>query len=249
MGLGYSTTLALSRIDAGLPLVMGGFGIAFACFAIWYIVVIIKGFKDKHVGMPWQANMWNFANDFCFVFVGFGNIWTPGLETNHWFMHLQWFGMAVWFIAEIIVHVQTIKWDIHEVFPHVQKKSTAIVLYCLAEICFVALYAWLLAVIDDPMIMIMIGTTIFCSMCFYPMFLGEREDTSGTKGINMFSIALVTVAQAAWWFFTTEGLDPTFGNGYSYLLGVCAVGIGIFSMVKFHNMKKAEQAKLEKEGN
>ena len=118
MNLTYDITTVLANFDALNPVLLVSYGLTLACFVVYYIAAIIKGFKDKHCGMPWQTNMWNMSNDFLFVFLGFPYWWTEGLQTNHWFTHIIWVGMVAWFAAELICHWQTIKWDLGEIFPH-----------------------------------------------------------------------------------------------------------------------------------
>lgn len=235
MGLTYSVTVALGNFSAFKLSLLIPYGITFAAFVIYYIAAIIKGFRDKHSGMPWQTNMWNMANDFCFVFLGFSFWWTPGLETNHWFTHIIWAGMVAWFAAEIILHVQAAKWDMDEIFPHTQKRSTRIIFYVLIQVIFIACYYWVWTSINDPLVQIMIGTTVsFCTL-FMPYFMSVRNST---KGISVWSLWAVLIAQVAFFWFALPAMDPIMGTVYTYLFGACGVGTGIFSLWKFYAMKK-----------
>ena len=148
MNLTYDITTVLANFDALNPVLLVSYGLTLACFVVYYIAAIIKGFKDKHCGMPWQTNMWNMSNDFLFVFLGFPYWWTEGLQTNHWFTHIIWVGMVAWFAAELICHWQTIKWDLGEIFPHAKKRSNAIACYIGAQVVFVACYYWIWSSID-----------------------------------------------------------------------------------------------------
>lgn len=235
MGLFYSTGIVLGNFNAFNPILLAAYGVTFLCFVIYYAAAIVRGFKDKHAGMPWQTNMWNMSNDFCFVFLGFSSWWTPGLETNHWFTHIIWIGMVFWFAAEIIVHYQACKWDLKEIFPNLDKRSNGIILYLLAQVVFVAAYYWMWSAIADPLVQIMIATTIAGCTVFVPEMLRDR---GSVKGISEVSLWAVLVAQIAWWFFAMGALDPNLANIYTYFFGICVTGVGIASLVKYRSLKR-----------
>ncbi len=242
MGMGYSIDVVLGNFDAFNPVLLAGYAITMACFVIYYIAAIIRGFKEKHCGMPWQTNMWNMSNDFLFVFLGFPYWWTPGLQTNHWFTHIIWVGMVAWFVAELITHWQAYKWDLGEIFPRAKSHSQAVLMYVGAQVVFIACYYWLWSAIDDPLVQIMIGTTVvFCTL-FVPMLLKDRGSTAG---ISQWSLWSVLVAQVAWWFFAMPAMDPALGNVYTFFFGGCACVVGVISIVRYRHMKK-EEAALER---
>lgn len=235
MGLGYDITTVLGNFDAHDPMLLASYALTLLCFVIYYIAAIIKGFREKHCGMPWQTNMWNMSNDFLFVFLGFPYWWTPGLQTNHWFTHIIWVGMVAWFVAELITHYQACKWDMREIFPNAKSRKQAIAMYAGAQVVFIACYYWLWSAIDDPLAQIMIATTVvFCTL-FVPDMLKVR---GGTKGISKWSLWSVLVAQVAWWFFAMPAMDPALGNVYTYFFGACAIVVGILSIVRYNNLAK-----------
>jgi uncharacterized membrane protein (UPF0136 family) len=244
MNLGYSTETVLGNFDAMHPVLLVSYALVLFCFVLYYIFAIIKGFKDKRSGMPWQTNMWNMSNDFCFVFLGFPYWWTPGLVTNHWFTHIIWVGMVAWFIAEIIVHFQAIKWDMDDMFPHAKSKRNAILLYIGTQIVVISFYYWLWATINDPLVQIMISTTVVGCTLFVPPMLKDRNST---KGISAVSLWVVLIAQIAWWFVAMPAMDATLGNIYTYFFGICATAVGIGSLVRYYAIKKQEEEEQIKE--
>ena len=237
MGMGYNVTTVLANFDAFRPVLLISYALTLAAFVVYYIAAIIKGFREKHCGMPWQCNMWNMSNDFLFVFPGFKYWWTPGLETNHWFTHIIWAGMVAWFIAELITHYQAMKWDMKEIFPNVQNKHTAWALYVGVQLVFIAYYHWLWSAIDDPLAQVMIATTVVNCTLFVPFLFKERK---GTKGISAWALWSVLVAQIAWWFFAVPAMDPVMGNFWTYLFGVAATAVSIGCLVVFYRRKKEE---------
>lgn len=239
MDMGYTAETVLGHFSALEPVLLISYAVTMLCFVIYYIAAIIKGFKEKHCGMPWQTNMWNMSNDFCFVFLGFPFWFTPGLVTNHWFTHIIWVGMVLWFIAELICHWQAIKWDLKEVFPRAKKRSTAILLYIGAQIVVVGLYYWLWVTINDPLVQIMIATTVVGCTLFMPVLFSIRKST---RGISAWSLWSVMIAQIAWWFFALPSMDANFANFYTYFFGVCAVACGIGSLIRYYQMKREEKA-------
>ena len=235
VNLTYNITTVLANFDALNPVLLVSYGLTLACFVVYYIAAIVKGFKDKHCGMPWQTNMWNMSNDFLFVFLGFPYWWTEGLQTNHWFTHVIWVGMVAWFAAELICHWQAIRWDLGEIFPHAKKRSTAIACYVGAQVVFVACYYWIWSSIDDPLVQVMIATTvIFCTL-FVPQFLSVRNST---RGVSAAALWAVLIAQVAWWFFAIPAMDPAWGTIYTYFFGACGVAVGIVSLWKYYQLKK-----------
>ena len=56
MNLTYNITTVLANFDALDPVLLVSYGLTLACFVVYYIAAIVKGFKDKHCGMPWQTN-------------------------------------------------------------------------------------------------------------------------------------------------------------------------------------------------
>lgn len=239
MDMGYTVETVLGHFNDFDPVLLASYAVTMLCFVIYYIAAIIRGFKEKHCGMPWQTNMWNMSNDFCFVFLGFALWWTPGLATNHWFTHIIWVGMVLWFIAELITHWQSIKWDLDEIFPRAKKRSTAIALYIGAQVVVVGLYYWLWVTINDPLVQIMIATTVVGCTLFMPILLSVREST---RGISAWSLWSVLIAQIAWWFFALPAMDANFSNFYTYFFGVCACACGIGSLIRYYQLKKEENA-------
>ncbi len=237
MGFYYSIDTVLANFNSFDPVLLISYALTLAMFVVYYIAAIIKGFRDKHCGMPWQVNMWNMSNDFLFVFLGYKYWWTPGLQTNHWFTHIIWFGMVAWFIAELITHYQAIKWDLNEIMPHVKDKRLATCGYVGLQIVFISAYYWLWSAIEDPLVQVMIATTVVGCTLFVPMFIKERGSTSG---ISVWSLWSVLIAQLAWWFVCMKALDPNFGNFYTYFFGCGAVAMGVVSLVMWYKMKKAE---------
>lgn len=236
MGYGYDIMEVLARFDSLDPVLLASYAVTLACFVVYYVASLVKGFREKHCGMPWQVNMWNMSNDFLFVFVGFPLWWTPGLPTNHWTMHVIWVGMVLWFFAELATHVQSCKWDIHEIFPHVKKHSHGVIFYVLTQLVFISCYYWIWSAIDDPLVQIMIATTvIFCSL-FLPLLLRDRNSTAG---ISLWSIWSVLVAQVAWWFVCLPAMSPDFSNPYTYFFGLCGVGTAVAALIKYRQLKAA----------
>ena len=89
--------------------------------------------------------------------------------------------------------------------------------------------------IDDPLVQIMIGTTvIFCTL-FMPYFMSV---CNSTQGISAWSLRAVLIAQVAFWFFALPAMDPVMGTVYTYLFGACGVGTGIFSLWRYYTWKK-----------
>lgn len=236
MGFGYDITTVLANFDSFNPLLLITYAITLGGFVVFYIAAIIKGFKEKHCGMPWQCNMWNMSNDFLFVFLGYKYWWTPGLQTNHWFTHIIWFGMVAWFIAELITHYQSMKWDIHEIFPNVKDKRVGWALYVGVQLVFIAYYYWLWSIIDDPLVQTMIATTVVNCTLFVPFLLKDRGN--GISGISNVMLWSVLIANVAWWFLCMPAMDATLGNVYTYMFGVGATGVSIASLVVYYNRRK-----------
>lgn len=182
--------------------------------------------------------MWNMSNDFRFVFLGLPFWFTPGLVTNHWFTHVIRVGMVLWFIAELICHWQAIKWDLRSI-PTRKKRSTAILLYIGAQIVVVGLYYWLWVTINDPLVQIMIATTVVGCTLFMPVLFSIRKST---RGISTWRLWSVMIAQIAWWFFALPSMDANFANFYTYFFGVCAVACDTDSLIRYYQMKREEKA-------
>lgn len=238
MDMGYSAAEVISRFNSFDPVLIVSYAITLACFVIYYIAAIIKGLKDQKGGMPWQTNMWNISNDFCFVFLGFSLWWMPGLVTNHWFTHIIWVGMVLWFAAEFITHFQTMKWDLHEIFPHAKSKRNAVICYIAVQVGVVGLYYWLWYSINDSLVQIMIASTVVGCTLFVPELLAVR---GSTKGISAWSLWSVLVAQIAWWLVCLPSMSSDFNNVFTYFFGICACGFGTMSLVRFYQLRSSEK--------
>ena len=83
MGYFYNLDVYLGRLNEPYYPVYIGWLIAMICFYWYYYKSLRQGFKDKCGGMPWQTNMWNFANDFVYV-VGFSRWFSKTSPTHHW---------------------------------------------------------------------------------------------------------------------------------------------------------------------
>ena len=159
-----------------------------------------------------------------------------------WDRCIIWVGMVAWFAAELICHWQTIKWDLGEIFPHAKKRSNAIACYIGAQVVFVACYYWIWSSIDDPLVQVMIATTvIFCTL-FVPQFLSVRNST---RGVSAAALWAVLIAQVAWWFFAIPAMDPAWGTIYTYFFGACGVAVGIASLYKYYQLRREGRESIE----
>lgn len=224
MGYHYDLAVYMDRLNNWYIPVYAGWLIAMAAFYWFYYKCIRMGFKHKCSGMSWQCNMWNFANDFCYV-VGFKRWFSAASPTHHWFTEFLWFGLVAWFLMEFIAHYQTIKYDLTtEIFPHAKSKKNAILMYVGIQICFIAAYWFLWSVMEDQLCHIMFLTTFVGCVIFNFQMSSKRGSRKGMHG--SVCIALI-VAQIAGFFIIMPSFDPIMSNFYVYFAGVAATGLAI----------------------
>lgn len=224
MGLHYSLDVYLANLNELYLPVYIGWIIAMICFYIYYMACILRARRDKRCGMPWQANMWNFANDFVYV-VSFSSWWNPSSPTHHWVTMFLWVGLVIWFIMEFIVHYQTIKYDLTtEMFPHAKSKSTALLMYWGVQVCFVAGYWFIWSMMDDPLVHIMFLTTFTGCLIFNFQMMSKRGSTRGIAPVVPW---VLLIAQVAGYFIILPSADPVMANFYTYFMGTCATALGI----------------------
>ncbi len=231
MGLHYDLYTALGNVDSWSPRYFIGLGLIFICFFSYYAFSVYQAKKDKAGGMPWQTNMYNFANDFVYV-AGFSTWFSKTSPTHHWITMFLWVGLLAWFILEGVVHYQTIKYDLQtEIFPNAKNRRNALLMYWGVQTVFVAGYWYLWSVMEDPLVWIMFGTTVTGCMIFNFTMLQKRGSRRGMhKSIPWF----LTIAMVATYFFWLPGADPIMGNWHTYFLGAGVVGLGIF-LIYYYN--------------
>jgi hypothetical protein len=223
MGLSYSSNVYLHNLNIFSPVLLITWAIAGTTFMVYYIEAIRVGFKHKTSGLPWQTNMYNFANDIIFV-TGFTRWFSPHSATNHWIQQIWWAGMACWVFMELTVHYQAIKWDLPEIFPSIKKRSTAILVYWVAQICFIVTYAWLWSIIDDPFVIVMFTTTYLACVFFNLSFLANRKSR---KGVSAGLVISLIVANVFYFFGAIPAMDPIMGNGFNWAMGAVCVGLSV----------------------
>ncbi|MDO4544808.1 MAG: hypothetical protein Q4C25_01500 [Bacillota bacterium] len=233
MGLHYSLEVYLSRLDSWYLPVYIGWGIAMVCFYIYYWKGIRYGQKHKCSGMPWQTNMWNFANDFVYV-AGFSRWFGELSPTHHWFSEFLWFGLVAWFAMEFIVHYQAIKYDLMtEMFPHAKSRKNALFMYAGIQICFIAGYWFLWSVMEDGLCHIMFLTTFTGCVIFNFQMSAKRNSKRGMAPIVPW---VLIVAQIAGYFIIMPSFDPVMSNFYVYFMGVAATGLAIAYLVVYKRL-------------
>ncbi|MGN0446647.1 MAG: hypothetical protein ACI4IA_08855 [Acutalibacteraceae bacterium] len=235
MGNHYSLQTALHNVDHWNIRYFLGLALIGICFYCYYWFSIKQARKDKASGMPWQTNMYNFANDFVFV-VGFSNWFSKNSPTHHWIQMALWVGLVLWFIMEIVVHVQTIRYDLTtEIFPHAKSRRNALLMYWGVQIVFIAGYWYLWSVMEDPLVWIMFGTTVTGCMIFNFTFLQKR---GSTRGMHPSIPYFLTVAMFATYFLWLPGADTKMSNFYTYFLGTAVIGLGIALIYYYRHLPK-----------
>jgi len=244
MGITYNLETALNNVDNWNIRYWIGLGLIGVCFYCYYWFSIRQGRKDKASGMPWQTNMYNFANDFVYI-IGFSSWFSKSSPTHHWITMVLWVGLVIWWGMELIVHYQAIKYDLMtEIFPHAQSKRNAILMYIGVQICFIAGYWYLWTVMDDPLVWIMFGTTVTNCMIFNFTFLQKRGSTRGMHPIIPYAL---TVAMFATYIMWLPGADPVMGNFQTYFMGVCVIGLGVALILYYRRLPKYEAPAVESE--
>lgn len=235
MGKHYSLVTALYNVDTWNVRYFIGLGLIFVCFFAYYALAVKQGKKDKAAGMPWQTNMYNFANDFVYV-AGFTSWFSKHSPTHHWITMFLWVGLLAWFILEGVVHYQTIKYDLQtEIFPHARSRRNALLMYWGVQIVFIAGYWYLWAVMDDPLVWIMFGTTVTGCMIFNFTWLQKRRST---RGMHPSTPYFLTVAMIATYFLWLPGADPVMGNWNTYFLGAAVTGLGVALIFYYRKLPK-----------
>lgn len=241
MGLHYALATYLARLNDWYLPVYIGWGIAMVCFYWYYYKCIRMGFKQKCSGMSWQSNMWNFANDFCYV-VGFSRWFDKNSPTHHWFSEFLWFGLVIWFLMEFVVHYQSIKYDLTtEIFPHAKSRKQAIWMYVGVQVCFIAAYWFLWSVMEDPLCHIMFLTTFTGCVIWNFQMSSKRQSRKGMAG--SVCIALI-VAQAVGYFVIMPSFDPIMQNFYVYFAGVCATGLSVAYYIYWRHLPEYETTEV-----
>lgn len=224
MDLIYDLDVALANYDRLAPLLITGQLLAMTAFYLYYWLGIKQGFKDKTSGMPWQTNMYNFANDVVYV-AAFWSWFNPESPTNHWVTKVLWVGLALWFIMEIVIHYQSIKWDLQtEIFPNAKNRRNALLMYWAVQACFVAGYAFIWSVLDDPIVHVMFLTTYTGCVIFNFSMTAKRGSRRGMHPAVPWALV---VAQFAGYFMVMPGLDPIMANPFTFAMGIAAVGLAI----------------------
>ncbi len=246
MGYFYDLNVYMDKLDNWSIPVYAGWIIAMICFYWYYYKSLRQGFKDKCGGMPWQTNMWNFANDFIYVIPGFARWWSPNSPTHHWVTIFLWFGLVVWFGMEFVAHYQSIKWDLQtEIFPHAKSRKQAILMYCGVQLGFIAAYAYLWSIMSDPLCHLMFLTTFTGCVIFNFQLMGKRRSN---RGLHWTIPVALTVAQIAGYFIILPSIDSTMAHDpWVYVGGVAATAFAIAFGVVLKGLPKwnAEKGAVE----
>jgi hypothetical protein len=209
---------ALDSIDVR---VLIGLALASAGYYVQYIANVRTGFRDRKHATPVAANMWNFADDLTYVLMF--DRWFNDERYSHWFTHVMWFGLLAWVVMETITHYQTIKYSLADLFPGLSR-PLALGLYVGCQLSLLAVFAFLVATLDDPLWLVMFATTQFTSVAFYiPMLLSRRN----TRGISTVSASALVVAPPAFIFLFLPAVAPGFNRWPTYAFGIACTGIAV----------------------
>lgn len=237
MNVHYEVAEVLDKFDAFYPPLIIGLIVTMAAFYLYYWKGIRQGFKDKCGGMPWQTNMYNFAND-CVYVCAFWSWFGPDSPTHHWSSMVLWVGLALWFVFEFVIHYQSIKWDLQtEIFPHAKSRKNAIAMYWGVQACFVAGYAFIWSMLDDPLVHCMFITTYFGCVIFNFGMSAKRGSRRGMAPSVPYALA---IAQFFGFFVILPSLSASFANPITYFMGVVAVGLAIAYIVVYRRLPKYE---------
>lgn len=239
----YDLEAVLAKFDAFYPPLIIGYIVTMVCFYLYYWKSIRQGFKDQCSGMPWQTNMYNFANDFVYV-AAFWNWFNPASETHHWITMFMWVGLLIWFIFEFVVHYQTIKWDLQtEIFPHAKSRRNALLMYWGVQACFIAGYAFIWSLLDDPIVMVMFITTYTGCVIFNFSMSSKRGSRRGVAPSIPWALL---IAQFFGYFVILPCLDASFANPYTFAMGAAACGLSIAYIVIYRNLPDFDNSQLPK---
>ncbi|MGQ0625655.1 MAG: hypothetical protein ACT4PP_13540 [Sporichthyaceae bacterium] len=198
-----------------------GIGITAVCFYIQYVTDIRVGFRQRTHCTPVAANMWNFADDI--VYLSLFSHWFGGGEYDHWFTRALWFGLAIWLIAELIVHYQTITYSLGELFPGLARRD-ALAVYLGAQAALIAALLYLRELIEDPIFMITFSTTVFTAIVFaIPMLMGRGS----RRGLPLASARAIAIAPASFLCIFLPAIAPEFDRWPTYLLGGTCLALGV----------------------
>lgn len=238
----YDVATVLANFDALYPPLICGLLITMACFYWYYWKGVRQGFKDHCSGMPWQTNMYNFANDFVYVFA-FWSWFNPASETHHWSSIVLWVGLLIWFIFEFIVHYQTIKWDLQtEIFPNAKNRRNAIAMYWGVQACFVAGYAFIWSMLDDPLVHCMFITTYVGCVIFNFSMSAKRGSRRGMAPSVPWALL---VAQFCGFFVVLPALSSTLLNPFTVFMGIAACGMAIAYIVVYRQLPAFDSSSLQ----
>lgn len=212
-----------------------GLAIIMVCFYLYYWNGIRQGFKHKTAGMPWQVNMYNFANDMIYVVPGFSLWWGKNSPNANFMTKFLWVGLVIWFIMEFIVHYQSIKWDLDHIFPSIKNRTHQILAYIGVQLVFIAGYGFLWNCMDDPFVWIMFGTTVPNCLNFYFRMMHVN---GSTRGIHKTTPWGLLFANFACFFLWLPAAGPAMSNFYTYFLGVCEVGVAIAFIILYNKTPK-----------
>lgn len=221
----YSPAELFATLDDLDPRAFLGLAIASIGYYIQYVANVRVGFRDRSHATPVLCNMWNFADDVLYLCLF--TRWFGG-DYSHWFTQALWFGMLAWVGLELATHYQTIRYSLSDLFPGFGHRE-ALALYAGGQAGFFVLVLGFVALVDDPVWLLMITTTQFTSVMFaIPMLIGRGH----RRGISTVAARAVIVAPPAFLALFLPAVAPGFDTPLTYVAaGACLLTALIYNLL------------------
>lgn len=232
----YSAQEVVANLNASLwPLLLTG-ALSFIGYFVYYGEAIRLGAKQKTFSVPVVGNMYFFAHDIVFLFLF--DYWFN--EVDHWLFQVFWFGILAFTILELVVHFQTIRYGLQEVFPNLPR-TQALMTYVAMQLAIGVLFWFAFYLIEDPLYFIHFSMTVALSTVLMHPMVKRRGSAKGQSTV----LAMSLILTPAIFYFGFLQLAAEFFQSLPYLLmGLVTVGMAVLYFFNLRKHLKKEEQEL-----
>lgn len=218
----YPMNEVLANLQNSIGSVLLGGAVIFVGYYLFYGEAIRLGFRDKTHAVPVFANMYFFAHDM--LFISLFQRWF--YEIDHWLYRAFWFGLIAFTALEVVVHYQTIRYSLQDLFPGLDRRQSLLA-YSGMQLAIGILFWFIYTQIADDLFLISFASTVIVSVAFMLPLLLAR---SSQKGQSRLLAASLIISPVGFFFLFLPSMSRYFASPPYYIVGAVTVAIAVIYM-------------------
>ncbi len=238
----YEPQLVLAALDANKFNVVLFCGLAMTFNYIWFVLAVIRGFRDRVYPVPLFSTLFWLCGDGTGVlrYDMYFHVY------HHWYLELFWCALIFTVTFEIIFIYMTVKFGREELAPNMSRANFGILLGMAAAI-FLVTWNYMLTFLHDDLNIIYFNLANMAGPIAFAGVLARRRSIAGTSSWVWIFYALML---ASWYFAQATYFGPAFRT--PVMLAFFAVNIAsavaMAAYVRAQETGKAQQSLQREHG-